>query len=138
MSTNTVTVEQTNEQAVRRFFAAFGAVDDATMDELLAPGFVAHGMAPGLSADTTGMKQLAALMHAGLQECRNEIGDVIAAGDKVAVRYSTHAIHGGDLFGTPPTGRAVTLTGIEIYRLADGRVAEFWGEYDMSDLFQDA
>jgi predicted ester cyclase len=40
----------------------------------------------------------------------------------------------GELFGIPPSGRPVTMTGMEVYRLVDGRVAEFWGEYDMSAI----
>ena len=34
-----------------------------------------------------------------------------------------------------PSGRSVTLTGIEIYRVVDGQVVEMWGEADMSELF---
>ena len=73
-------------------------------------------------------------MHAGLHDCRCDIDDLVAEGDRVVARYTTRGTHGGDLFGTPPSGRAVTMTGIEIYRLSNGRVAELWGEYDMSDV----
>ena len=131
----TSSVEQENKETVRRLFAAFAAQDDAAMDELLAPGFVAHDMPPGCSPDAEGMKRSAALMHEGLQECHNTVEDMIAEGDKVVVRYTTRGVHGGDLFGVAPSGRTITLTGIEIYRLAEGRVQEFWGEYDASDLF---
>ena len=77
----------------------------------------------------------AVAFHEGLQDCRNEIEDVIAQDDRVAVRYTTRALHGGTLFGIRPSGRRVTLTGIEIYRVQDGKVAEMWSEADMSELF---
>ena len=138
MNTTYQTVEEVNKQTVQLVFEAFAALDDVAMDLLLAPGYGAHNIPPGCSNDAEGMKESARLMHRGLQDCRNQIDDVIASGDKVVVRYTTRATHSGELFGAPPTGRDVTLTGIEIYRLEDGKVAEFWGEYDASDLFETA
>ncbi len=127
-----------NKEIVRRLYAAYAALDQAGMDVLLAPGFRAHGLPPGCSPDAEGLKETAVLFHAGLQECRNEVEDVIAEGDRVAVRYTTRAVHGGMLFGTPPSGRRVTLTGIEVYRVVDGKIAEMWGVADMSELFSAA
>ena len=129
------TMTAANKDIVRRLYAAFAALDHEGMEALLAPDFRAHGMPPGCSPDADGLKESATLMHAGLQECRNEVEDVIAEADKVAVRYTTRAVHGGTLFGIPPSGRRITMTGIEVYRVADGRVAEMWGEADMSQLF---
>jgi predicted ester cyclase len=134
MSTERLTTED-NKDTVRRLYAAFAALDREGMEALLAPDFSAHGMPPGCSPDTDGFKESAALMHAGLQECRNEIEDVIAEGDRVAVRYTTRAVHGGTLFGVRPSGRWITMTGIEVFRVVDGRIAEMWGEADMSQLF---
>ncbi len=134
MSTDRATVEA-NEQIVRQLYSAFAALDQDGMDDLLAPYFRAHGLPPGCSPDAEGLKRTAVLFHAGLQECRNEIEDVIAQDDRVAVRYTTRALHGGTLFGIPPSGRRVTLTGIEIYRVQDGKVAEMWSQGDMSELF---
>jgi predicted ester cyclase len=53
----------------------------------------------------------------------------------VAVRYTARATQAGELFGVPPSGRTVTITGIEIYRLAGGRIAEYWAEANWSELF---
>jgi predicted ester cyclase len=136
MSTSEVTImQQRNKEIVRRLFAAFTANDVRTMDELLARDFTAHGLAPELGAGAAAMKGTAAVMHAGLHDCHCEIEDLIAEKGRVAVRYTARATHVGELFGVLPSGRTVTLTGIEIYRLADGRIAEYWGEANMSELF---
>jgi len=129
---------QANKDVVRRLYAAFAALDRDAIRSLLGSDFRAHGMPPGCSPDADGLEQSAVLSHAGLSECRNDIEDVIAEGDRVAVRYTTRAVHSGALFGIPPSGRRVTLTGIEVYRLVDGRVAEMWTEGDMSELFAGA
>jgi len=115
-----VTTQQRNEETVRRLFAAFTANDGGAMDELLAPDFTAHGLPPELGVGAAAMKGTAAVMHAGLHDCHCEIEDLIAQKDRVAVRYAARATHAGELFGVPPSGHTVTITGIEIYRLAGG------------------
>jgi ketosteroid isomerase-like protein len=136
MSTNEVTTsQQRNKETVRRLFAAFTANDAGTMDQLLAPGFTAHGLPPELGTGAAAMKGSAAVMHTALHDCRCEIENLIAENDLVAARYTARATHNGELFGAPPSGRTVTITGIEIYRLAGGRIAEYWGEANMSELF---
>ena len=104
------------------------------MDELLAPGFAAHGLPPELGDGPAAMKATAALMHGALADCRCDIDDLIADDDRVAVRC-TRARHVGELFGATASGRTVTFTGIEVIRLLDGKVVEYWGEANMSDLF---
>lgn len=128
------TVTEQNTDVVRRLFAAFAANDPTAIDRVLAPDFTAHGMPPEFGQGAAAMKVCAALMHSGLGDCHNELDDVIAEGDRVAVRYTTRAVHVGELFGIPPTGRSVTITGIEIYRVEGGAIAEYWGTADFSDI----
>jgi predicted ester cyclase len=63
------------------------------------------------------------------------IHDIFSGGDKVAVRFAHGGTHRGELIGVPPSNRTVTIRGIEIYRLSDGKIAEYWGELDASDVF---
>ncbi len=55
---------------------------------------------------------------------------MIAEGEKVVSRLTVHGVHQGDFQGIPPTGKAVMQTGIDILRLAGGKVIERWGEFD--------
>lgn len=59
------------------------------------------------------------------------IHDQIADGDKVTTRKSFHAIHKGEFFGVPPTGKNVVMDVIDIIRLRDGKYVEHWGILDM-------
>jgi predicted ester cyclase len=38
--------------------------------------------------------------------------------------------------GVPPTGKAITLTAIEIFRIKDGKIVELWSELNMMGLMQ--
>jgi predicted ester cyclase len=54
----------------------------------------------------------------------------------VASRYAVRATHQGELRGIPPTGKAVVSMGINIHRLAGGRIVEQWSQSDMLGLLQ--
>lgn len=122
------------KQVVERLFVAFDALDEDAMSELLTPDFVAHGLVGGFSGNVDGWKQLAAHWASGFSGDSFTFEDVIAENDRVAVRFSSRGRHTGVFLGVPPSNRTVTITGIEIYRLVGGRVAEYWGQLDTSDL----
>jgi predicted ester cyclase len=59
---------------------------------------------------------------------------VIVEADRLAIRWSATGTHRGSFFGVAPTGRRVTFHGIEIVRIADGRIAERWGEWNGEEI----
>jgi len=59
-----------------------------------------------------------------------DVHEMIGAGDRVIARWSMRGIHGGEFAGVAPTGREVTMAGITIYRVEDGKIAEAWSSYD--------
>ena len=65
-----------------------------------------------------------------------EAEDMIADDDKVAVRFTFHGTHQAELMGIPPTGKTVSMDGIIIYRLADGKIVDHWMQTDTTSLMQ--
>jgi predicted ester cyclase len=61
---------------------------------------------------------------------------LLAGEDKVVVRYTAEGTQQGELLGIPPTGKRFRTSGICIYRLAEGKVAEVWEQMDMLGLMQ--
>ena len=62
--------------------------------------------------------------------------DLIAEGDKVTKVWTAHCTHKGDLMGIPPTGKSVVVKGIEVFRIADGKIAELWASMDNLGMMQ--
>jgi predicted ester cyclase len=62
--------------------------------------------------------------------------DIISEGDKVVVRATFRGLHKGDFNGIPATGKAVDISLMLIYRLANGKVAEHWMNADSLGLLQ--
>ena len=71
-----------------------------------------------------GLKQRLTLIRTAFPDVHITIEDVVANGDKVAIRTTFHGTHKGEYLGITPTGKAVTATGIGIMRLANGKVQE--------------
>lgn len=62
--------------------------------------------------------------------------DIIAEGNKVMVRFTVTGQHTGDLFGCPPTGNDVKVSGIIVYEIADYLIVNHWMEVDSVGLMQ--
>lgn len=62
--------------------------------------------------------------------------DLVAEGDRVAARWTLVGHHEGTFMGVPPSGKPVRVGGIIIYRLAEGRTAEYWGATEMLALMR--
>jgi predicted ester cyclase len=59
-----------------------------------------------------------------------KVEDQIAEGDQVASRWSARGTHAGEFMGVAPTGEEIAITGITIFRFADGMIEEGWWNWD--------
>lgn len=106
-------------------------------EEIYAPDHVLHDPATrDLPRGPEGMKQFARIYHEAFPDARLTIEDIFSVGDRVAFRWTGHGTNHGELMGMAPTGRSVTVPGISIERVADGRIAETWFTWDNAGLMQ--
>jgi steroid delta-isomerase-like uncharacterized protein len=121
--------EEENRTIAERFGEdVWGRGDLDAMDELFAPDYIDHGAPPGEASGREWHKRLVAAFRSAFPDLSITNEDVIAAGDKVVLRWRGHGTHEGDLMGIPPTGKHVEFSGIEVLRVAEGKVVERWGE----------
>jgi predicted ester cyclase len=71
-------------------------------------------------------RQEAADFRQGFPDVISIVEDLIAEGDKVVARWRSRATHQGEYVGIPPTGKEVEFTGITVYRIEGGKIAESW------------
>ena len=103
--------------------------------EMLAPNGVIHDGNESV-VGPEGFYTFFDRMHAALSDLHITIHFALAEADTVCVRWSCSARHSGDGLGIPATGKHVTTTGISIIRIADGKLAEGWQNWDMLGLMQ--
>ena len=105
-------------------------------DQVFASDVVLHGAAPGLPPGVEGVKAAVTAYRAAFPDLHVTNDDYVAEGDRVASRWSWQGTHKGELFGIPATGKQVTMTGISIMRVVDGKIAEVWSSSDQLSLMQ--
>jgi steroid delta-isomerase-like uncharacterized protein len=125
-----------NKVIVRRFEELFSEKRVDRADEFVARDYLDHAAQPGQAPGLDGAKQKWAMFIAAIPDLRVPIEDLVAEGDKVVVRWTAEGTQRGELLGIPPTGKRLRFSGISIYRLAEGKVAEVWEQFDRLGLMQ--
>lgn len=99
------------------------------ISEVVAEDFVAHeprSTRHGLD----GVRQVFERLTAAFPDLHWDIRDIVAEGDKVAVWWTLRGTHRGRFMDFEPTGMRVTYSGVQLMRLARGRIAEVWTFHD--------
>lgn len=118
-----------NKAIIRRLVRAEEIGDWATVDELTAPNYVYHNPAnPRVRTHEEHKQKVLIALRTGFPDLKITIEDIIAEGNKVVIRFSFSGTHKGEYAGIPPTNKRIEATAINIFRLADGKVAEQWVE----------
>ena len=119
-----------NKALARRSWEIVNQRNPDLIEEFYPPDFVWHGPDQDIRGYEQA-KQLSYTFLAAFPDAHITDEDVIAEGEKVVRRYTTHATHQGEteLFG-PPTGRQIELKGITIHRIEGGKIVEEWESYD--------
>ena len=127
-----------NKQIVEEFVTALFTDGDLTaVDRYLDPDFINHDPPlPGAPDGPEGMRQAAELFRHAFPDWRSDIQRMIAEDDLVAEHFVAHGTHRGSVMGETPTGHDVALRGVNIFRIADGKIVERWGRVDDLGLLQ--
>jgi steroid delta-isomerase-like uncharacterized protein len=116
-----------NKAIAWRFYErAWNMRDIATVDELLSPDFVNHeigGVTPASHREL--YKQGILETFAAFPDWTTTIDDLVAEGNKVVMQWKAQGTHTGEGMGAP-TGKQISMNGITIVRLMDGKITDFW------------
>lgn len=125
-----------NKAICRRWFEeVWNQGRTATIDELLAPNVVVHGLGPDQRGPDE-FKPFHRQYRASFPDIHIQVDDVVAEGDLVAVRWSGRGTHQGDHLGFKATNRPVSFSGMVFVRVKDGRLVEGWNLFDQFGMLQ--
>lgn len=128
-----------NKALSRRWFEdVWNCGREGTIDELLAPDVMIHGLADG-GGKTSGPESFRAFyrqFRSGFPDIRITVDELIAERDLTCCRITGRGTHAGDGLGIKATGRPVTVTGLIMLRWKDGRIVEGWNEFDVAGLMK--
>ncbi len=121
-----------NKAIVRGFIEAYNERKLDLIDDFVSPDYVDHTNNVGRE----GLKQLIAMGFNAFPDWHETIEDIIAEEDKVWVRLAYTGTHKGEFMGLSPTGNKITTKAVDIYRIAKGKLAEYWNVTDNVSLFK--
>lgn len=132
------TTEAKNKELVRQFVD--DVFNDGNLDRLeehVTADYVEH--TPTAPVDPKGpdaVREYYDDLHTAFPDLEVTIQDHIADGDRVCQRSTQAATHEGTFFDIEPTGVSGEISGMIIYRIEDGMIAESWAQADNLGLMQ--
>jgi predicted ester cyclase len=134
-----MSVEQNKALVSEYFEKVVNRVDRAAAQRLVAPGLVFNSpYTPEPTRDRASFLGMLDAVHAAFPDFRLVDHAMVAEGDLVASRWTVHGTHRGQLGPFAPTEKPVAISGLSIYRVADGRIVEGWVQDDTMTLLAQA
>ncbi len=126
-------MRETNIAVVRSFFYdVINKGDLPALEKIFSEDFTDHYASPDIPKGIGGFKQFLTTVATAYPDIQAKIEDIIAEDDKVVVRLSFNGTQTGTLMGNiPPSGKHVDWTGIDIFRLRDGKITDRWSQRDL-------
>lgn len=127
---------ETNKATVRRYYdEVLSGGNIGLLDELAVPDYDEHSPFPGQPNGIEGLRARTGGI-VGAFRPRFTVHELVAEGDTVVAYWTNTGTHQGDFMGMPPSGRTVTISGIDVHRLRDGRMAEHWHVIEELQMLQ--
>jgi predicted ester cyclase len=125
-----------NERLIRLEVEFYNTQNWDIFDEIFAPNYFGHPP-PGFHAGNLEQYKLASQAgFAAFSDIRLVLDDLLVDGDKAIKRWTITVKHTGELMGVPPTGKEITFSGINIFRIEDGKIVECWSQSDVLGMWQ--
>lgn len=127
-----------NKALVRRVYEELiNQERQSVIDEVFAPDVIVHDPFLGTVHGIAAFRQLLGMFDAAFPHHRVMIDEIIAEDDTVCVLHTHTATHNGPFMGMPPTGKDIVVNGVELLRVRNGAIVEFWRkDDDVSMLMQ--
>ena len=90
----------------------------------------------GRGSSSEGVKGLIGVLRTAFPDLKFTIEGQIAEGDQVATRLTVRGTHLGEFMGIPATGKQMAVSGVSIWRLADGKLVNEWVNWDSLAMMQ--
>ena len=129
-------VLQRNTDIIHRYFEEWGNHGDTkAADELIATNVTLRNP-PAVLHSLEDYKQGMAAFHKAFPDLHFTVEEMISEKDKVLVRWSLRGTQLGEYQGRPATDKPVLVTGMSLFRLADGKIQEITVSMDRLGMWQ--
>jgi steroid delta-isomerase-like uncharacterized protein len=107
-----------------------------TIDELIAENFRGWTPTNGEVKGREAFREQVKMYRSAFPNMTMVVDLITSDGEWVTTKWTASGTHTGELMGMPATGKDVTVTGIEVDRIAGGRIVEGYGVFDALGMLQ--
>lgn len=125
---------EVNKQLVAEYLSIYESHRYERLHELFASDYADHG--PAQARNPEDVTRTLRAVERAFPDLSVEILDLIAESDRVAMRAWFSGTHSADYMDTQPLRRHVEWEGLEIFRIADHRIAESWGSWPEASMLR--
>lgn len=126
-----------NKAIVRRIVEDFFNTGNPDIpDEVFAADYVDHTASNPEMRGPENVRRSISDWRAAFPDTRSTVDVIIAEGDIVAARWTTHATHRGEFLGVAPTGKQIAVGWFGVFRLSRGKVIESWDTFNVTEMMQ--
>jgi predicted ester cyclase len=124
-------MSEQNKTTVRRMYdEILNQENKAVIDQILDADVTIYDPFTGVTKGPDSFRQLLSIFDTAFPGHRVTVEQIVAEGEYVCVLHTHIATHTGPFMGLPGTGKQVRVEGLELYRLRNGRIVEFWRKDD--------
>jgi steroid delta-isomerase-like uncharacterized protein len=124
---------EANKDTAMRLYELLNAAKVDGVGDLVSADYEEHDPLPGQGSGREGVLDRFSMITGALAP-HFTVEDIVAEGDRVAVRWTQAGTHVGEFAGIPPTGKTFSMSGIDIYRAEDGVLCEHWHVVDQLSM----
>ncbi len=128
---------ENNKAVAQRIYDAINQGNLDLFDELISADFVEHEEFPGLpSIGPEAPKAALGMFRAAFPDLRFTPNEMIAEGDRVAVRATMTGTHQGEFMGIPPTTKSCNVQVFDILEFRGDKATAHWGVMDQVAMME--
>ena len=133
-------MSEANKELLRRWFdEVWNSCRADAIEEMFDADGIAHGLADASWSELRGpadFRTYHSQLRTAFPNITVRIDEMVAEGDVVAARCSVSGKHDGDGLGIAATNAPVEFTGMTFVRIADGKIAEAWNNFDFMRMYK--
>ena len=127
-------MSESNKALAKAAWMAIAAGQLDLLGDYYSAELVTHPAAGPPVEGLANFKAMLGTLDGAFHNMKIDLHEVVAEGDYVASRFNLSFTHAGDFMNIPATNKVVNVPGMDLTRIAGGKIVEVWGGMDQMSL----
>jgi steroid delta-isomerase-like uncharacterized protein len=119
-----------------RVLIIWNEADFSAAGDLYASDYIRHHPIPSANVSFEDFKNTVTALHDSFPDCKFTFNNTLVKEDKIIVFATFTGTNTGPLEDLPPTGKNAKVSGVYVFRIAEGKIAEEWTYFNLLSYYQ--